>query len=207
MWNDSHADESWVDCLKRYLRIWKKESGGYSDATICDEIVKAHDAIGGPAKTGIRFQPGSVDEYNRKKANAARIMRMLNDELDGDDGSLLNINFLPSVLAAMPAALRIRFLNEYLGPVDLRVCRLDDRISERVTIGNLTAMMKEDSESVAACAQLLEDADEEALAVARKETHDALEEKIKMLRAIDSMIISKGRVHSIGSADPQLKPQ
>lgn len=198
MWNDSHPDETWIDCLKRYLRIWKKTSG-WSDATVFDEIVKAHQAIGAPEKTGIKFQPGSEDEYNRKKANAARITRMLNDQLDGDDDALLNINFLPSFIAGMPAELQIRFLNEYLAPVGLCVSKIQAAAPAAVSVADVTSMMKEGGESVAACAQLLKQANEETLVTARKETSEAMQSYARTLEVIDSMIASKGQLRPVSS--------
>lgn len=178
MWNDSHADESWIDCLKRYIRLWKRrcETGVFSDAAICDEIVKAHNASGLAAKTGIRFAPGSADEYNRQKANAARIMRMLSDEPNTEFESVSLFNMLPSILSAMPADLRADFLNEYMAPLGLtaRSIQLDDSTPFNPT-SDLVTLAKEASEAQGALANLIDGATPSEMAKAERELEDILE--------------------------------
>jgi hypothetical protein len=191
MWNDSHADETWIDCLKRYLRKWKR-STGYSDATICDEIVKAHDEIGLAAKTGIRFSPGSADEYNRKKANAARIMRMLSDEPSTDGEAVAAINMLPSILAAMPADLRIGFLNEYIAPLNLSVRGTEIKeAGELNATARLINIAREASEAQAAVADLIDGATHEELVRADRELAEAEDAFISARAAVRKQMLLK----------------
>lgn len=175
MWNDSHADETWIDCLKRYLRLWKR-TGDYSDATICDFIVQAHAAMGLDAKSGIRFTPGSVDEYNRQKANAARIMRMLSEEPHTGGEAVAAINMLPSILAAMPVDLRINFLNEYIACLGLSVRGVDvDAGNALNATVHLVSIARENSEAQSALADLIDGATAEELAKADRELSDAVD--------------------------------
>lgn len=175
MWIDSHADETWIDCLKRYLRVWKRR-GDYSDATICDFIVQAHAVAGLDAKTGIRFTPGSADEYNRQKANAARIMRMLNEEPNTAGEAVAAINMLPSILAAMPGDLRIDFLNEYIAPMGLSVRGVETDAGDTLNAtGHLVNIARENAEAQSAIANLIDGATPEELAKADRELSDAVD--------------------------------
>lgn len=178
MWNDSHADESWIDCLKRYIRLWKRrsETGVLSDAAICDEIVKAHNASGLATKTGIRFAPGSSDEYNRQKANAARIMRMLSDEPSTEFESVSLYNMLPSILAAMPSDLRADFLNEYLAPLGLTARGIEvEQVAQFNPTADLVKLAKEASEAQGAVADLIDGATPTEMAKAERELQDIID--------------------------------
>lgn len=96
---------------------WRK-SANMSQHTVVDEIVKAHERIDGPAATGIRFEH-NADEFNRMHANSQRVWRWLDDK--SKDTNLLPVNFLPSILAAMPHDIRYAFLAEMLAPLGVRV--------------------------------------------------------------------------------------
>lgn len=193
MWIDSHVDETWIDCLKRYLRLWKR-SGDFSDATICDFIVQAHVARGLDTKSGIRFTPGSADEYNRQKANAARIMRMLSEEPHTDGEAVAAINMLPSILAAMPADLRMDFLNEYIAPLGLSVrgAGLDAGGSLNAT-GHLVHIARENAEAQTAIANLIDGATQEELARADRELSDAVDAAVAARADVRQQMTNLGK--------------
>lgn len=194
MWNGSH--ETWVDCLKRHLRAWKLRGpagdgskGAWSDETICDLIVDAHDRIGGPAKTGIVFAPGSADESNRKKANAARIMRTLTDEPSTDGQAIALVNMLPSITAAMPPDLATSFWNEYLAPARLGVRCLDDAIAVDFNpAAHIGAQTKESAEATIALLQVQASPTLSTLEAAHKEQTDVIETASRARRALDAAI-------------------
>lgn len=188
MWNGSH--ETWVDCLKRHLKAWKLRTS-LSDQAICDEIVKAHERIGGPEKTGIVFAPGSKDEYNRQKANCAKIMRMLTDEPHSDFEAVQLVNMLPSITAAMPADLCISFWTEYLAPVGLAPQGMDGDADVGFSITQFSQLLKADSEAHQACAEVIANPDIETLVKARKTLRMAVIEKLRKSRAIEAMIRAK----------------
>lgn len=196
MWNGSH--ETWVDSLKRHLKAWKLRGpagdgskGPWSDATICEFIVEAHNRIGGPEKTGIHFSPGSADEYNRKKANAARIMRTMTDDPQTDAEAVSLFLMLPSISAAMPTDLAISFWNEYLLPTRLAVRGVDDAAGDSITVNDLVAVMKEDAEAHQACAAVIEHPDMATLNAARTEIQQAIEQQTRLARVLDGMIRMK----------------
>ncbi len=184
-----HAlQETHVESLKRHLNAWNKESG-MSEMTMFDEIVAAHIRIGGPEKTGIHFSDGK-DEYNRQKANAIRIKRLLVDDEDGVGKEQADqlVNLLPSILAAMPAHLRISFLNEYLAPLDMHVSSNEESEDGEVTIGDLAEVMRTDAQKHQLLAQLIEGADAETLQKALNALNASVAETKKRSRIIQGLI-------------------
>lgn len=120
MRNESH--KSLISRIADYIDDWRKNEG-MSQTTVVDHIVRVHDSIDGPAATGIYFE-SNPDEFNRMKANSDRIWRWLDDK--SKDRNLLPVNFLPSILAAMPEETRRAFLSEMLAPLGLGVRSLDN---------------------------------------------------------------------------------
>jgi hypothetical protein len=187
-----HAlQETWVESLKRHLSAWKKEAG-CSEMTMFDAIVAAHARIGGPAKTGIVFSDGK-DEYNRQKANAVRIRRLLVDDEEGigrEQAEQL-VNLLPSILAAMPAHLRISFLNEYLSPLNLHVAANEDSDNGEFGIRDLAELMQTDAQTHQSLAKVLESDDLDILKAAYQDITTSIETKKKKGRFIAGLIRAK----------------
>lgn len=194
MFHGSH--ETYVDSLKRHMKAWKirgpagdGSKGPFSDATICDFIVQAHERIGGTAKAGIVFAPGSSDEFNRRKANSVRIMRMLTDEPNTEFESFQLFNFAPSILAAMPQDLAMSFMSEYLAPTGLSP--RSAQVTEAVTLDvptNLCHSIKETAEANQALAELMHGADIEKLQRAQRELVEAVDAETKALKAVEAEI-------------------
>jgi hypothetical protein len=183
--------ETWVESLKRHLSAWKKEAG-YSEMTMFDEIVKAHERIGGPQKTGIHFSDGK-DEYNRQKANAIRIKRLLVDDEEGIGREQADqlVNLMPSILAAMPAHLRISFLNEYLAPLELHVAGNEEATEGDVGIADLAEIMHQDAKAQQSFAAVLQSQDINTLTEAHKAILESIETKKRKGRFIAAMIRAK----------------
>lgn len=169
MRNQSH--ETLISRIAAYVDDWRKASK-MSQATVVDEIVKAHERIGGEAATGIRFE-GNQDEFNRQHANSQRVWRWLDDK--SKDTNLLPANFIPSILAAMPQETRIAFLSEQLAPLGLGV-----RVLDRTDEGDLSFEHVVDSHMEAVNAVHLislaqKDPTEENLAKAEHAAHKVTE--------------------------------
>lgn len=196
MFHESH--ETFIDCLKRHLKAWKLrgpsgdgKEGAYSDQTICDEIVKTFERLGGSLKTGMRFSSTSKDEFNRLKANAVRISRMMNDEVETDEqftsDSLFNL--LPYITAAMPRDLSHSFWLEYQAVAGFAPQSLDDAGDGELTIRDLSLVIKADSDSHQAFAAVLQNPnDAAALAEARKTLRMAIAEKVRRSKTIEALI-------------------
>lgn len=107
----SNPQKTEIATLLEVVDEWRKREG-WSRETVCQEIVEAHERIGGPATTGLRFEPPATDTYERQKVNAERIFRWLDDKTK--DRNLLPVNFLPSILAALPIDLFMKYENSRL---------------------------------------------------------------------------------------------
>ena len=187
-----HAlQETHVESLKRHLSAWKKEAG-CSEMTMFDDIVAAHESIGGPQKTGIQFSDGK-DEYNRQKANAVRIKRLLVDDGEGIGREQADqlVNLLPSILAAMPVHLRISFLNEYLAPLNMHVAGNDDSDTGEFGISDLAELMQTDAQTHQSLAKVLQSDDIDVLNAAYQDINASIETKKKKGRFIASLIRAK----------------
>ena len=108
--------KSWIAILRDAVEAWRKING-WSRETVSQMIVEAHERIGGPANSGIVFNPPSRDTFERAKANADRIFRWLDDSTK--DNNLIPANFITSILAALPSDRRLQLADELLDPVGL----------------------------------------------------------------------------------------
>lgn len=122
MRNVSHVstqmNKTAISLLRDAISAWRR-SFNWSRETVTEEIVIAHERIGGNCTTGIVFDASRADrdETDRRKVNADRVFRWLDDE--SKDTNLLPTNFLPSILAALPAERRIEVVNAILAPCGL----------------------------------------------------------------------------------------
>jgi hypothetical protein len=118
LWNNTQ--ESWKDFLKRCLQ----SSAGdlkLNQEMQADEIVKVHNNHGGAAKTGLHFNPASVTEGNRIKANNMTLHRyMEREEL---------FELAPYILGGMSDEAKLAFANQYLAPAGIR-CSLSEKEEE-----------------------------------------------------------------------------
>jgi hypothetical protein len=114
LWNDSH--ESWRQFLDRCYANWIRKSGISKEAA-ADTVVSIHNKAGAQAKTGLHFNPSSVTEANRLKANCATLERYMEKvEL---------FDLLPYILGAMDDEQKLAFAAQYLRPAGLAVHLLD----------------------------------------------------------------------------------
>jgi hypothetical protein len=110
LWNNSQ--ETWRDFLNR---CYKASAGQLrlNMESAADEVVKLHNSAGAQQKTGQHFNPASVTEANRLKANCAALQRFMEKE----DA----IEMLPYILGAMSPETRLAFANQYLNAAGLTV--------------------------------------------------------------------------------------
>jgi len=109
LWNNTH--ESWSDFLMRCEAQWRNQAGLSKEAA-ADTIVTIHNRSQGPEKTGQHFNPASVTEANRLKANCMTLDRVKEKDL---------FNMLPYILAAMSPETKLAFAAQYLQPAGLTV--------------------------------------------------------------------------------------
>src|SRR5688572_19269246 len=116
MRNDSH--NTLIGTIRTAVVEWRKREG-WSRESVVQEIVNKHEEIGAPAVTDIAFDPVTRDAFGRMKVNADRVFRWLDDE--SKDTNLLPVNFLPSILAALPTDLQLQVLGVLARPLGLEV--------------------------------------------------------------------------------------
>ncbi|CAM3827453.1 Bacterial toxin YdaT domain-containing protein [Castellaniella denitrificans] len=158
-----------------------------SRETVAASIVDAHENLGADVTTGIRFEPKTVDAFERTKVNADRIFRWLDDATK--DGVLLPANFLVSVLAGLPEDVRRRALDRILLPLGFAARSLGDgRGVSAVSASMVATLIREQSEAAAATTNLLGTADRAALLDARREMAEAVDVGQNLLAHLDAQI-------------------
>lgn len=187
MRNVSHTPRKTVIALVlEHVTSWRK-SLGWSQSTAVDSIIEAHAAIGADVATEIHFEPSRPgrDETTRQKVNAERVFRWLDES---KENNLLPVNFLPSILAALPVEARVELANEILAPCGL-VCRARDSRDESGfdALAHLEVFLKEFPEA--------------KQAIMRAATCGKLETKLETLREIDDVIVAANRARVELEAD------
>lgn len=178
----AESHKTLIGLLREHTTAWRKALG-WSRETMVDAIVQAHERLGGPAATGIRFDPQTTDTFSRMKVNADRVSRWLDDETK--DNNLLPANFLQSVLAALPADRRRHCLDDFLGPLGLTVRSLEATPRDGVDVELLTHLMREQTEASAATAALL---DGDATPADLKKAHREISESIQAAQDLQATI-------------------
>ncbi|MCM1512001.1 MAG: toxin YdaT domain-containing protein [Oxalobacter formigenes] len=183
MRHESH--KTLIAVLLEQVNAWRK-SQAFSRETAAQAIVEAHEATGGPALTGIRFDKSNPDAFARQKAAADRIFRWLDDA--SKDSNLLPANFIPSILAALPVAYRVAALNELLRPFLLVAWPMDTDGGALDAPLMLKTLVKEQSEATGAVADLVDGVTREELLRASKELSDAISTASTMRAAIEKAL-------------------
>ena len=175
-----------------HIEAWRRDNR-WSRETVADYIVQAHSRIGGPAFSGIAFEPPTTDTFERMRVNADRVFRWFDDHTK--DKNLLPFNFFLSVLAALPDDRRVLLVNDLLQPVSLHVGTVTDG-DEEPTIEEITlqfrAIVTHTADATVAASQLLDgvQGDEAHHAEAKLSLAGAA---IKRMRGLVSRIIKKRR--------------
>ena len=179
------TQKTFIATLADYVDAWRKREG-MSQATVVDEIVKAHERVAGPQVTGIVFEPNR-DEYYRMKANSDRVWRWLDDK--SKDRNLLPANFIPSVLEALPTDLCIAFLDDVLRARGFAVRSLAADGSDGFNPVQLACKnIKETAESHQAVAALVHDMSAPRILHAKRENREAIEALVETDRQLDSQL-------------------
>lgn len=111
-----NAQRTPIAIVRDHVEAWRRDNR-WSRETVADVIVGAHERLGFDTMSGIHFDPPTRDAFERMRVNADRIFRWLDDSTK--DRNLLPINFLWSVLAALPAERRLALADALLAPVEL----------------------------------------------------------------------------------------
>ena len=115
LWNDSY--ESWRSFLIRCFTQHTNKAGITKEAAV-DNFVQIHNGQGAQEKTGLHFNPASVTEANRMKANCATFWRYVEKEELFD--------MLPYILASMSNEHKLAFASQYMRPAGIAVRLVDE---------------------------------------------------------------------------------
>lgn len=172
LWNDSQ--ETWKQFLTRCYANWINKAG-ITKESAADEVVTIHNAAGAQAKTGLHFNPSSVTEANRLKANCATLGRYMDKE------ELFEL--LPYVLAAMGDEQKLAFATQYLRPAGLAVRLMDDEAHEEFNHAVSVDTQAAAFEALSAMSKAALDPTAENLELAEREAEKA-HQKFKRTRAL-----------------------
>lgn len=178
-----HKTHSAVSIIRAHVDAWRKHHG-WSRETAAMEIVGAHERLGNDVASGIIFNPPTQDSFERARVNADRVFRWLDDATK--DTNLLPLNFLRSILVALPVDRRVRLLNELLGDLGLYVFEETGPIDALDAVKLLQAVIKETGEANTALAALVDGATEDELLVARSELIEGIGSLQKALDAVNA---------------------
>lgn len=145
-----------ITILRDHIEAWRRENR-WSRETVADQIVKAHEAMGGPDLTGIKFEPLTTDTFERMRVNADRIFRWLDDTTK--DRNLLPFNFVWAILLAMPVDRRVLCANDLLRPAELTAGEQDvavDMPTAREIAESFRAVVDHGAQATVAVSQLLD---------------------------------------------------
>lgn len=187
-----HGSHTLIGILRDAVEVWRKQNG-WSRETAAQMIVEAHERLGFEQASGIVFDPHTRDAYARMKVNADRIFRWLDDLTK--DNNLLPANFIQSILAALPADLRMHTVDRMLMPLGLACRDLGDALAEH-PLGMLREMLAEAAEAENAVAALLDGADPGELEIAHKELSDAVATFTRSRNTVERMMNAKGEDHA-----------
>lgn len=175
-----------IALLRKYVNLWRVREKASRD-TIALAIVAAHEAMNGPAITGICFDPPSGDPYTRAKVMGDRIFRWLDDETK--EVNFLPANFIPSVLAALPFDLRLSCINELIYPYNLMAGGCDMAAEGEIDVLlHLAQVTKESAEAAVALTHVAVNPSLEIMETAARELDEAIEAKNRARLAVRKVI-------------------
>lgn len=187
LWNNTQ--ESWREFLIRCYRA----SAGELKLTLewaADAVVQVHNANSGQDKTGLHFNPASVTEENRRKANCIQLQRYMEKEDV--------IELLPYILGGMSEQAKLAFANQYLRPAGLTVHLLDKESEEGLCLEEICDTQISAAEAMSAITRATMNPTAENLDVAEREAVKAVrkfERTRKLLAGARAKF--KGALHKV----------
>ncbi len=192
-----YESQTLIGVVRRFVEIWRR-CEGWSEETVASVLVETHRGLRGSARTGIRFEPVPRDAAVSAKVHRERIYHWLDDERKCVH--LMPANFLPSVLTAMPMAVRLQCVNSLLHPLGL-LARERPQASVQVEMRErLEAVMRNDPEARAVYARLVAEPDCESLQRALQELNEAIEVKLQIRRVLE------GALQGLASQSQPVRP-
>jgi hypothetical protein len=186
MQHDTH--QTLVTIVQSHINDWRKSSN-WSRETTAMTIIEAHERFGYDKISSIVFDPPTRDTFERARVNADRIFRWLDDHTK--DSNLLPLNFLPSVLSALPADRRVALLNDLFRKCGVLVIAAVQDSPALDAVGMLRSLLAETSDATKAVAELVDGATTAELVAAQKELTEALVSTQAALNSVTSALARK----------------
>lgn len=174
--------------LRDHVNAWRKKNH-WSRETVVHEIVDMHAKMGADTLTGIRFDPNTQDVFERTKVNAERVFRWLDD--DSKDNNLMPLNFMPSVLSAMPPDIRVACMNDLFRFIGVVIRPLAVYSGDTLdATKSLIRIIKENADANVALAALTDGVTYTELVTAQKELSESIETLQSALAQVETGIAS-----------------
>lgn len=191
MQDNSHTS---ISIIKNHVEKWRR-ANRLSRETMVQFIVEAHETHGFDVVSGIEFSPNAKDTYERMKVNADRVYRWLDDVTT--DKNLMPANFMVSVLAALPADVRVACMSEMFCSIGVVASTSDGAIDEELEVNqHLPIIMKETHEALQSVVKLNEGLDEKNLLSAHQEIGEAINTMSRFQRLVKRAIAVRSKVGS-----------
>jgi hypothetical protein len=140
---------------RQALEVWKRREAKGRDG-ICHQLIMQFEEMGGPEQSGIVFSEHK-DVFERARVNAQKLLRWMDDETK--DGGLMNPNFLPWFVAALPQDLGLWLAGELLAPASLTAGVADRGVAVLYPARDLAALGNEAADAISAVASLVDGID------------------------------------------------
>lgn len=176
-----HLHKTPISGLLDQLNAWGAEKQLTHEA-IADEIVIAHETFGRELVSKIVFEP-MRDEGKRLYTNGVRIYRWLDDS--SKEKNLLSVNFLPSILLAMPVERRNAWLCDYLRPLGLGIRELEDGELSPITLQDVCDVANSDAAAMQALSAVLQNPSPAVIEHARAMLANSRNKKKRLMRALE----------------------
>jgi len=185
-----HKPATVITILREAVDNWRR-SNHWSRETVAQMIVEAHERIDAPLITGMVFDPPTRDHFERMRVNADRIFRWLDDV--SKDRTLLPLNMLPSVLAALPLDLRVQAADRMLRQAGIASRAMTTQAQPLVdsVLILLRRDLTETAEANAALAQLVDGIEPGELENAQRQVADAIEALHATQAAIEATMTAR----------------
>lgn len=176
---------TWIAMIRDAVEAWRKRNL-WSRETTAMSIVAAHEARAAQQLSGIYFEPHTRDTFEIAKVNADRIFRWLDDVTK--DRTLLPVNFIPSILAALPSEARRALIDDLLRGQGLASRELSAAATSLPISVLLQETLLETAQAEQSLAALLDGVDESELVTAQRELTEAIVALNKARNCVEAMM-------------------
>jgi len=192
--------KTWIGIIADHVDMWRRSSR-LSRESIAALIVDKYNEMHPDGLPGVKEFSDHSDIYTRQTTNSARIFRWLDDR--SKEENLLNANFLPVIVNAMPSEIRIHCFNEMFRQMNMVVANVDEpsqdnKSQNKNPLAHLKEILKESSDACNAVAELIDGETYEELIKAQQEllelvsaSSNALNHVNAKLAAMNILPISK----------------